>query len=77
MTYELLFGKSPFSNEIIKIAQNKEVKAELTSLSFPNIPIKEETRQFIENLLEGDPERRMDMDEVLHHPFLREEMSKQ
>jgi serine/threonine protein kinase len=46
-------------------------------LSFPtSISIKEETKRFIENLLLENPEHRMDMDEVLAHPFLKEEMSK-
>jgi serine/threonine protein kinase len=53
------------------------MKPELSTLSFPpGILIKEETKQFIENLLEGDPKMRMDMDEVLSHPFLRDEKSK-
>jgi serine/threonine protein kinase len=73
----LLFGKSPFESDIIKITKNKDQKAELSDLSFPSsIPIKEETRDFIENLLAENPDRRMDMDEVLIHPFLKEEMSK-
>ncbi len=42
MTYELLFGKSPFGNDIMKLASNKEMKPELSSLSFPSgIPIKD------------------------------------
>jgi len=53
------------------------MKAELSALNFPaSIPIKDETRKFIENLLEADPTLRMDMDEVLRHPFLREEVNK-
>ena len=73
MTYELLFGKSPFESDIIKLAQNKELKPELSTLNFPpGIPIKDDTKRFIENLLNSDPLQRMDMDEVLHHPFLRE-----
>jgi len=39
------------------------MKAELSALNFPaSIPIKDETRKFIENLLEADPTLRMDMD---------------
>lgn len=76
MTYELLFGKSPFGNDIIKLASNKEIKPELSSLSFPaGIPIKDETKNFIINLLEENPANRMDMDEVLRHPFLADEVS--
>jgi serine/threonine protein kinase len=77
LTYELLFGKSPFESEIIKISRNKEQKAELTGLVFPaSTPVSADTRSFIENLLSEDPEQRMEMDEVLQHPFLREEMSR-
>lgn len=48
MTYELLFGKSPFGNDIIKLASNKDMKPELSSLSFPaNIPIQDNTKRFI------------------------------
>jgi serine/threonine protein kinase len=38
--------------------------------------VKEETKMFIENLLEENPDKRMDMDEVLCHDFLKEEMAK-
>lgn len=48
MTYELLFGKSPFESDIIKLAKNKELKPELSTLNFPeNSKIKMETRDFI------------------------------
>ena len=62
---------------MIKLAQNKEAEPKLSNLSFPpGIPIKEETKKFIENLLAEDPDTRMDMDEVLRHDFLKEEMGK-
>ena len=52
MTYELLFGKSPFESDIIKITRNKEQKAELSDLVFPaSTPISNDTKNFIENLL--------------------------
>lgn len=71
LTYELLFGKSPFESDIIKLARSKEMKLELSELNFPpGIPIKDETRMFIENLLAENPDSRMDMDEVLLHPFM-------
>lgn len=77
LTYELLFGKSPFEKDIKNITRNKEAEAKLGELTFPtSIPIKDETRDFIESLLAEDPDKRMDMDEVLAHEFLREEMSK-
>ncbi len=46
---------------------------ELSEIVFPTAPaIKEETKSFIINLLENKPDLRMDMDQVLNHPFLRE-----
>jgi len=63
MTYELLFGKSPFESEIKKMAMSGESKGELSEVSFPAAPlIRPDTRQFILNLLDKDPEKRMDMD---------------
>lgn len=45
----------------------------MSELVFPSsIPIKDETKDFIENLLEENPDKRMDMDEVLAHDFLKE-----
>jgi serine/threonine protein kinase len=77
LTYELLFGKSPFEKDIKSIARNKEAEAKLGELTFPAaIAIRDETKDFIENLLSEDPDKRMDMDEVLGHEFLREEMGK-
>jgi serine/threonine protein kinase len=76
LTYELLYGKSPFESDIIKISMNKDQKAELSELSFPEcIPIEKKTRDFIENLLSENPDLRMDMDGVLRHPFLRQDFS--
>jgi hypothetical protein len=50
---------------------NKDQKAGLSELSFPeSVPIEKKTRDFIENLLQENPNLRMDMDAVLKHPFL-------
>lgn len=74
LTYELLFGKSPFESEIKKIVRSNDSKPELSEVSFPSAPpISEEGKSFILNLLENDPNCRMDMDEVLAHPFLKTE----
>ena len=77
MTYELLFGKSPFGSDLIKLAHNKQMKPEMSTVNFPvGISIKEETKKFIENLLSQNPDDRMDMDSVLCHPFLKEEINR-
>jgi hypothetical protein len=45
---------------------------ELSEIVFPAAPvIKEETKGFILNLLENNPDLRMDMDQVLNHQFLK------
>ena len=49
---------------------------ELGQIVFPAAPaIKEEAKKFILNLLENNPDSRMDMDQVLSHPFLKEDKS--
>jgi serine/threonine protein kinase len=57
LTYELLFGRSPFESDIIKIARSKEQqKPELSGLVFPaGTPVGADTKSFIENLLSEDP----------------------
>lgn len=63
LTYQLLFGKSPFEKDIKNITRNKEVQAKLGELTFPaSIPIKDQTKDFIQNLLAQNPEKRMEMD---------------
>ncbi len=72
MTYELLYGKSPFESDIKKMVINKEGAPNLSQVSFPSAPpVSDEAKEFILNLLDCDPDRRMDMDEVLVHPFIR------
>lgn len=73
MTYELLFGKSPFESDIKKMVQAGDDSTELSVVAFPSAPVvSEAAREFILNLLDRNPDRRMDMDEVLHHSFLRD-----
>lgn len=56
MTYELLFGKSPFESEIKKMAISGDNKGELSEVTFPTAPIiREDTKNFILNLLDKDP----------------------
>ena len=48
-------------------------KTELSEVTFPGTPVvSEEVKTFILNLLDREPNCRMDMDEAIHHPFLRE-----
>lgn len=76
MTYELLFGKSPFQSDIKKIlmaGEGADSKTNLPEVTFPTAPVVSETAKvFILNLLDSNPDKRMDMDEVIHHSFLKE-----
>lgn len=38
MTYELLYGKSPFESDIKKMVINKEGAPNLSQVSFPSAP---------------------------------------
>ena len=61
----------------MNIAKNRQIEPKLSNLVFPpSIPIKDETKDFIQKLLEQDPDRRIDIDEALYHDFLKEQMSK-
>ena len=75
LTYELLFGKSPFQSDIKKMLMSGECNENKTGLSevtFPTAPlISEPAKMFITNLLDCDPDKRMDMDEAIHHAFLK------
>ena len=73
MTFELLFGKSPFESDIKKMVINKEGIPNLSQVIFPFAPpISQQAKEFILNLLDCNPDKRMDMDEVLAHPFIKE-----
>lgn len=73
MTYELLFGRSPFESDIKKMMIEGGQKTELSEIVFPSTPIvSQEAKIFIMNMLDREPKSRMDMDEALHHPFLKE-----
>jgi serine/threonine protein kinase len=48
-------------------------KTELSEVTFPGTPVvSEEAKTFILNMLDREPNCRMDMDEAIHHPFLRD-----
>ena len=49
-----------------------ENKTGLSEVTFPTAPlISESAKMFITNLLDSDPDKRMDMDEAIHHAFLK------
>jgi hypothetical protein len=39
LTYEILFGKSPFESDIKKIVMSGESRPELSEVSFPATPV--------------------------------------
>lgn len=63
MAYELLFGKSPFESDIKKMVLNGQGNTDFSEVNFPSAPpITDLAKEFILNLLDKDPDRRMDMD---------------
>jgi serine/threonine protein kinase len=71
VAFELLFGYSPFEQEIFQslVDQNHGIVYEL---KFPDeISASDEAKDFIMNLLEKNPGKRMEIDKALKHPFLQ------
>ena len=53
MTFELMFGKSPFENDIKKMLIAGEGMKELSEVVFPSAPVvSEQAKIFIRNLLD-------------------------
>ena len=70
LTYELLTGKPPFEDDIIRILQ-KEKEPRLSKLVFPeNITLSEEAVEFVSLLLKENPEDRMNLLKAIKHPFI-------
>lgn len=70
MAYEMLLGKSPFKDDIIKIA-NQEIQPELPELTFPpEAVLSPEARSFLTQMLTKDPCQRMTIQQTLKHEFI-------
>ena len=54
------------------MSDNGQTKTNLSQVTFPTAPVVSEcAKTFILNLLDSNPDKRMDMDEVIHHQFLQ------
>lgn len=55
------------------MVRNGEARQELSGLVFPvGTAVRECAKEFVGNLLQKDPDLRMDMDQVLSHAFLQQ-----
>lgn len=71
MAYEMMIGKSPYQEDIIKIAQN-QIPPELSELRFPGeVELTPEAKDFLSSMLHLDPLRRLGIAEALKHSFIR------
>jgi len=66
--YALLIGKPPFETPDVKTTYKK---IRMNSYSFPDhVPISDPARNIITRILNLDPARRPNLDEIVDHPFL-------
>lgn len=72
--YTLLIGKPPFETSDTKTTYNRILK---NNYSFPtNTPISEEAKDLIKKILVLEPTKRLTLDEILQHPFIKNNSSK-
>ncbi len=74
LIYELCTGASPFSSELsakVKITE-EDIKNNITSLNY-KLPkeLSEECKDLISKILILDPEKRISIDGILTHPWVR------
>lgn len=70
LAFELLTGKPPFEEDIIKISRNEQ-EPKLSTLNFPKgVELSSEAVDFVEKLLREEPNERMNLRSALKHPFL-------
>jgi serine/threonine protein kinase len=69
-----LIGKPPFETSDTKTTYNRILK---NNYSFPtNTPISEEAKDLIKKILVLEPTKRLTLDEILQHPFIKNNSSK-
>lgn len=73
ITYELIFGTTPFFEEDQSLMFKNILKKEL---EFPeDIEVSDECKSFIQNLLSKDPAKRLGMNgfqDIVRHPFFND-----
>lgn len=66
--YTLIIGKPPFETSDVKTTYKR---IRMNAYSFPeNVPISDAARDLITKILNNDPSKRPNMDEILQHEFL-------
>ena len=72
MTFELVFGYSPYEKDIYEIMVVGDIKHTLPPFKFPDAPIvSDECKDFIRGLLKLDIRKRTSIKEAFQHPFLK------
>jgi polo-like kinase 1 len=72
--YTLLIGKPPFETSDTKTTYKRILK---NNYSFPsNVPISEEAKDLIKKILLLDPAKRPTLDDIMAHPFIKNNPSK-
>lgn len=66
--YTMLIGKPPFETSDVKTTYRR---IRMNAYSFPeHVKISEEAKDIIVKILNNDPAKRPDLDDLLKHPFL-------
>jgi polo-like kinase 1 len=66
--YTLIIGKPPFETSDVKTTYKR---IRMNAYSFPeNVPISDAARDLITKILNNDPSKRPNMDEILNHEFI-------
>lgn len=72
----MMVGKSPYQEDIIKIAKN-EIAPELSELKFPpEIELSQEAKDFLTKMLHLDPNQRIGISDAVKHEFIRKHIGK-
>ena len=72
VTYELLFGISPFEDEIVYSLKNN-IHNPILELVFPaEIPVSNEAKSFLVKTLEKNSNDRISIEETIQHPFFQQ-----
>ena len=70
VSYTLIIGKPPFETPDVKTTYKK---IRMNSYTFPDhIPISDPARNLITRILNLDPTKRPNLNDILAHPFLNQ-----
>lgn len=73
ISYEMLFGRKPFANDVEQeiILKEKLIVIQAKNLIFPEKNISDSAKEFIQKCLEYDPSKRWNIDQALESNFLK------